>query len=229
MVYKNAPVSFHTQYIIGRALSESPPAVWSNVTLSKALRYPLCTIDVLDTIYRIFGRPLASGDETYELPRRLFRRLSPKLTKSGTDGVVPVWMERDHPLPFLKYLYESDHFPPPNVNAHEGYALTKAVHAGFLPLVHFLLHHGASPRYKDGLVVLVAIRKKDLSLVKLLIEKDDSLRDCRGKRRRMEDRMQVNSNMLKAAVKCGATDIVHYLTEEKGCVPDIATLHMIGL
>jgi hypothetical protein len=137
-------------------------------------------------------------------------------------------MERDHPLPFVKYLYESGHFSPPNINAHEGYALTKAVHAGFLPLIHFLLRHGASPRYKDGLVVMVAIRKLDLSLVKSLIEKHDALADHRGKRRRLEDRMQVNSSMLKAAVKCGAADIVHYLTKEKGCIPDIATLRMIG-
>jgi hypothetical protein len=134
----------------------------------------------------------------------------------------------------LRYLYNSPRIPYPDPNAHQGYALTKAVHANFLPLIRFLLHHGASPRCKDGLAVTVAIRKKDLSLVKLLIEPDASPintqeggKPSKAKRRRLEDRIAVNSDMLKAAVKRDAKDIVNYFIHEKACVPDLQTLHLM--
>jgi len=123
--------------------------------------------------------------------------------------------------------------PHPNINAHDGYALTKAVHAKFLPLIQFLLNHGADPQYKDCLAIRVAIRQRDLALVKLLIERDESSyepgggRTGRRKRRKLEDRVEINRAMLRAAVKCDARDIVDYLTREKGCVPDMQTLHMM--
>lgn len=139
-------------------------------------------------------------------------------------------------MPFLRYLSQLPKFPSLNANAHDGYALAKAVHAKFIPLVRFLLEHGASPRHKNSLSVMIAIRQKDLSLVKLLIERDDSpvesgdrKSEKKGKRkkRKLEDRVEVNREMLKAAVRCDARDIVEYLTREKGCIPDMQTLHMM--
>ncbi|KAG6827978.1 hypothetical protein H0H92_009804 [Tricholoma furcatifolium] len=162
---------------------------------------------------------------SFEMPRRLFRSLAPK---QGPVG----WKEREEPLPFLRYLFDSPRIPKPNVNSYDGYALTKAVHAKFIPLIQFLLERGAEPQHKNCLAVIVAIRQRELSLVKLLIERDDSpYADVPGKgkrkRRKLEDRVVVNQSMLKAAVKCDARDIIDYLTWEKGCVPDMHTLHMM--
>lgn len=71
---------------------------------------------------------------------------------------------------------------------------------------------------------MVAIRRKDLSLVKMLIEREAELKHGKGKKRRLGDRMHVNNDMLRMAVKCDARDIVQYFTEEKGCIPDLKTL-----
>jgi hypothetical protein len=73
---------------------------------------------------------------------------------------------------------------------------------------------------------MVAIRQKDLALVRMLIEREDKETGT-GKKRKLEDRVQVNPEMLKVAVKCDARDIVTYLTQEKGCVPDLRTLHIL--
>lgn len=185
---------------------------------TKALRYSLCTEEVLDSFCRQL--PSEYCPSTCDLPRRLFRSLEPK-----AESIE--WSEGDDPLPFLRYLYRSPRIPAPDVNAHDGYALTKAVHAKRLLLIQFLLDCGASPACKNGLAVSVAIRQKDLQMVKLLIERDDTHFEPGGgnrKRRKLEDRLEVNRGMLKTAVRCGARDIVGYLTREKGCIPDIEIL-----
>lgn len=103
--------------------------------------------------------------------------------------------------------------------------------AGFTPLISFLLENGASPACRNGLAVRVAIAKKDLSLVRMLIEPESAVKDEVGRkvrRRRIEDRIKPDSEMLKAAVKAGATDIMKYLVTEKGCVPDMQTVLLIS-
>lgn len=141
------------------------------------------------------------------------------------------------PLSFLKWIYSNPRIPHPDVDSHDGYALTRAVHAEFLPLVLFLLEHGASPKHKDALAVRVAIKKKNLSLVRLLLERDESYayKDSEmnknaiktvtwgRKRRRVADRMEPTVEMLKIAVTSDARDIVSYLLD-KGVRPDMQTL-----
>jgi hypothetical protein len=94
------------------------------------------------------------------------------------------------------------------------------------------LDHGASPGSKNDLAVFVAIRRKDMSLVKMLVERDGSPRQIdpsvKGKRRKMEDRVDVRPEMVEAAVKCGAMDIAKYFTTVKGCVPDMKTLQLMA-
>jgi len=222
-VFCASPPSFRAQYIYGRVVPTS-----HSDTFTKALRYPICTLEVLDALCRqLPDHPCPNKSSTCELPRRLFRSLAPKLGNCQ-------WKEHEHPLPLLQYLYDKPRIPYPDPNAHQGYALTKAVHANFLPLIRFLLHHGASPQCKNGLAVTVAIRKKDLPLVKLLIEPDASPiktqeggKTNKAKRRRLEDRIAVNSDMLKAAVRRDAKDIVNYFIHEKACVPDLQTLQMM--
>ncbi|TRM65010.1 hypothetical protein BD626DRAFT_455121 [Schizophyllum amplum] len=212
-VFKSAPPSFQAQYLLARACSPRDSEI-----LTRALRYPVCSEAVLDIICK---SPILVRIQQHppELPKRLFRVLHPAKRK---------WTDRHHPLPYLRHMMTR--LPvPPDCNAHQGYALTRAVHAQFMPLVAFLLDHGASPKQKDGMAVSVAIRQKNLSLVKQLIEREACVQGAqRGKRRRMEDRMQVTKEMLRVAVKSDARDIVEYLTREKGCVPDMQTLMMMS-
>lgn len=183
-----------------------------------------------------------------ELPRRLFRNLVPRPARP--------WTKDDYPLPFLRHLYNHARIPRPQPDSWEGYPLTKAVASKHLPLVRFLLDQEASPALKDGLAVQVAIRLKDLSLVKMLIEpldvseptspsenrlhkyhkveirrrrpEEDVERKKSKKKRKLEDRVDVSQAMLQTAVACNARDIVEYFMQEKSCMPDMRTVKLIG-
>ncbi|KAI0767893.1 hypothetical protein BC629DRAFT_1703223 [Irpex lacteus] len=166
-IFKAAPLSVRAEYLISRYQeSVAQPRAGQPRLVSKSLRYPICTPAVLDIMLCLPTCPdIPRGSHT-ELPRRLFRNLSSR--PSGR------WRDSDPPLPMLQYLYSHPRIPTPDPNGWDGYALTKAVAAGFIPLVRFLLDQGASPANKSGLAVHAAIRRKDLSLVKLLIEPDPS-------------------------------------------------------
>ncbi|KAG7093053.1 hypothetical protein E1B28_009346 [Marasmius oreades] len=229
-VFKSAPTFLTAHYIYHRIPKGSKT---STDILNSILRYPICTAQTLQFIRtNLFLDDLTSNPE---LPKRLFRPLTTKKPPAK-------WRDTDHPLPFLEFLYDSDKLkiPAPNPNSHHGYALTKAVHVGFGELVKFLLERGATPkmedRKKDGLTVMIAIRQKDLRMVKMLIERrDEEFRGTRkrgvntgNKRRKMEDRISVTAEMLQMAVKCKAHDIAEYFMKEKGCVPDMKTLYMLS-
>ncbi|KAH9928712.1 uncharacterized protein B0H18DRAFT_1210218 [Fomitopsis serialis] len=267
-VCKSAPTSVHAQYLIESYHSARAYSTVADI-ISLALRYPVCTQAVLDTIIRSPEYPTLSSEnrrKRTELPRRLFRNLSPRPTSIGKrkrgEPEPSGWTEDDDPLPFLRYLYAHPRIRTPGADSWEGYALTKAVHAEFIPLVQFLLEHGASPQTKGALAVMVAIRRKNLPLVRLLIERDgprqtykrprmrdegpgvvtgrdgisaDSARgndtvtrDNGAKRRKLGDRVQVNQEMVKTAVQSNARDIVEYFIHEKGCVPDMQTVLLMG-
>ncbi|KAH8100888.1 hypothetical protein BXZ70DRAFT_988532 [Cristinia sonorae] len=232
-VFKQAPSSIHAEYLISRCLpTDDLP--------SKILRYPICTIPILESLLRIptFATLLSNHSRSsIKIPRRLFQNLTPKPRprvvgmKKRTRQKEPSWSAEDAPMPLLRFLLEEPRFPNPDWNYKDGYPLTKAVMAGFVPLIRFLLENGASPEYKNGLAVRLAITRKDLSLVRMLIEPDGSVKDAEGRivrRRRLEDRVKVDTEMVKAAVKVDARDIVKYLVAEKGCVPDMQTVLMIA-
>ncbi|KAH7884624.1 hypothetical protein F5I97DRAFT_1478915 [Phlebopus sp. FC_14] len=220
-IFKSSPSSYRAQYLVA---CMDVSRTREHAILTKMLRYPICNKDVLEAYFRIASTDAAKGWAP-ELPKRLFRSLAAKSGLRKADK----WSDRDHPLPFLRYLYSSPHLRPPAANSHDGYPLTKAVQAGFIPLVRFLLDQGATPDWKDNLPVNVAIHRKDLRLVKMLVERMDTgktVDDSRAKRkrRRLEDRVAVTPEMLRTAVRCKAHDIVEYFTKEKGCIPDMQTL-----
>jgi len=209
--------------------------------VSYVLRFPICTESVLQSIFRTVGleqiESIRKPASFTELPARLFRDLRPK----GRAGVghkrhpPGQWSSNDDPLPFLRYLYNHPRIPPPDTNTNHGYALTKAVAAGFKPLIRFLLLNGADPSQKGCLAVMVAIRRKELELVKMLIEpssfgvssKNDEGGGRSGKRRRMDDRLRVTQKMLASAIQCDARDIANYFVVEKGVTPPIQSLMMM--
>lgn len=63
-------------------------------------------------------------------------------------------------------------------------------------------------------------------MVKMLVEREDkaSLNKGTAKKRKLEDRVLLDSRMLKIALERDAMDIVEYMTQEKGLIPDIQTL-----
>jgi hypothetical protein len=202
-VFDGAPNSLKAQYILGNA---TPPNLYS-----KALRYRLCTAPVLDIICARSAHVTGLSKRT-EVPKHIFKGLS---------------SQDDHPLPFLRHIDACEGIPPLNVNAHSGFALSMAVHAGCVFLVRWLLDKGAKPDTKGALAVVVAIRQKDLSLVRMLVEpqyrylgKESIEREVK-KKRRIPDRVVCKEfpELLKTAMKRDARDIVDYL-REKGCVPD---------
>jgi hypothetical protein len=230
-VFKSAPASVTAQYIIASLYEQTQEPRRSRRTWTRIFRFPICTEKVFDAIVRHPATAAALNRAPVRpvLPRHLFRSLTPK-----PDGSQP-WTDRDQPLPFLKYLYDprrytaTSLFQPPDINADDGYSLTRAVHAKFIPLVRFLLDQaGASPHHHNELAVRVAIRRKDLALVRMLIEPSESATaTSSGKRMKLMDRVEVNSEMLRLAVKCGARDVAEYLLREKKCKPDIETLQLI--
>lgn len=212
-----------------------------------------------------------------DLPRRLFRSLVPKSAVSGASNATTTfpatlrhadinlprgfkyssgdWCATDDPLPLLRFLHLHPRIPSPSAHTYSGYALTRAVHVGFEQLVQFMLEHGADPGHTDGLAVSVAVKRKDLKCVRMLIERNEvvdgagteaepgfelrlGMRGEKGRKRRkssgsykkrkLEDRVEVNAEMLRLAVKCDAWDIVDYFMKEKGCVPDIQTLALMS-
>ncbi|KAI0661789.1 hypothetical protein C8Q70DRAFT_1052099 [Cubamyces menziesii] len=264
-VFKSAPATLHAEYLIRcyEDAAANSASVRALGLISKVLRYPICTRQVLEAVLRSPECPYIPPPNDPQrrptiLPRHLFRNLAPR----DLPGQRP-WTEYDEPLPFLGFLYNDPRIPPPASDSHDGYALTRAVYAGFTPLVRFLLENDASPACRGNLAVTVAIRRKSLSLVRMLIERDgpgasdepkmrgskkrklSAMEDGenegadmqvavgsgkrRGtKRRKLGDRVLVNPEMLKAAVKCNAHDIAEYLMREKGCVPDMQTVLMMG-
>jgi len=109
-VYKSAPTSVQAQYLIGRFLRESEYSPRQSI-ITVVLRYPVCSQGVLEAILRSPECPSVSrtGRKT-ELPRRLFRALSPRDSarcsgqRKPEDKTSGGWTEDDDPLPFLRYL-----------------------------------------------------------------------------------------------------------------------------
>ncbi|KAF9007616.1 hypothetical protein BDQ17DRAFT_1351019 [Cyathus striatus] len=224
-VFSSVSNSFRAQYIIGQIALVAHRGLAAMYT--KLLRYPICKQGVLELLQdqlEQYSKP--SRIAKAELPRRLFQNLVPKTDTSQ-------WDENDYPLPFLRYLFSLPKIPVIDVNAHDGYALSRSVHARFVPLIRFLLDQGASPSCKRNMAVVIAIRQRDLQIVKVLIEREDKgdkskeTKKSNSKKRKLEDRVELTSDMLKVAVKRNARDIVHYLSMEKGVVPDMQTLQMM--
>ncbi|KAF9644901.1 hypothetical protein BDM02DRAFT_3272109 [Thelephora ganbajun] len=235
-VFKQSPPSFRAQYILGRLNQVTTLNRDWNV-FTTALLYPICTQETVEALFRLPRFLTYEKSETGDLntrlpapdpPKRLFRDLRPRVRR----GIPIPWSEEDKPLPFLRYLFDLYYTRrmitgPPRCDAYEGYALAKAVAAGFVPLVKFLLGHRGDPGAKGAIAVMVAIQRKDLRMVRLLIEGD--LCDSNGaKRRRVPDRITCTRAMLQRAAKVEAQDIVQYLLA-KGVTPDMQTLRLLHL
>lgn len=224
-MFKQSPPSFRAQYILGR-LDQVTTANRNRNAFDTALLYPICTQETVEALLRL-PEFLAYGKSDPNIPKRLFRDLKPRVRR----GIAIPWSQEDEPLPFIRYLFSLYHprgvtsRPPRCGGAHESYALTKAVAAGFVPLVKFLLGTGVDPAGKGAIAVMVAIQRKDLQMVRLLVEGD--LGDPRSaKRRRVPDRVVCTSAMANRALRAGAQEILRYLLG-KEVIVDMQTLHLL--
>lgn len=118
-----------------------------------------------------------------------------------------------------------------------------------------LLEMGADPGKQGALAVKVAIRLRNLAHVRMLVERTEAVcpRDgsntssgavgnlagpspsgnhdarcssCR-KRRKLEDRVIITTELVGEAVKADARDIVDYFVHDKGCSPTLKTLEQL--
>ena len=208
-VFKGSSPFFKATYIVAYIEASEDPYLDASKIYSKALRFPICGRAVFEIICRLLKDYKSSPASSIQLPRRLFRPLFPM---NGRE-----WNDQDHPLPFLRDIYYTPNLPV-NVDAHVGYALTKAVHAQFTPLVKFLLDNGASPNHREGIAILIAIRSKDLDMFKMLVERPQP----RSANLKSRDKVS-DSSMMGVALLSGASEIVKFY-QEKGVVPDIAIL-----
>lgn len=241
-VLQSTQASFRAQYIQRKEHFRSYGIMRSRVrevffSLSYALRFRLCSEAVFDVLLRDKLNEV-NEDERHrrlrgliELPRRLFRDLSPRKDNHPYNA-------DDAPLPFLHHLLATLTAAPGqlvlDMNSNDGYPLIRALHASHIPLIRFLLSHGASPALKHSLAVRIAIQKRDLALVRMLVEREAEeestvqttighKRKTSAKRRRVADRVEVTTAMLRLAVDVDARDIVEYLMD-KGARPDMCIL-----
>ncbi|GJJ08123.1 hypothetical protein Clacol_002331 [Clathrus columnatus] len=248
-IIKSCSPNVHARYILGRhtptlCRSDEGVVCISGQFLTRALRYPICTIPVLEVIPRLIADnlllpseiPNATLKDTFELPKRIFRSLD------YSSSARPPGFDSD-PLPLLRVLWRKasttrTSSPPsmigfiePSANLPGGYPLFRAVHARFPHLIQFLLDRGADPKLQKYAAVKAAIIAKDLEIVKMLIECGPEQVQTSGsnKKRKRTDRLNIEGFLLDLAVRVDARDIVRYFMVEKGGVPDMKTLRHIHI
>lgn len=123
-------------------------------TLLHAVRYPLATLTLVHALERIASTPLHCP----ELPKRLFKGLT-KLSSAASRDLDPL-------LPHLLERYSA------SPNTAKGYPLARAVFARHVPLIKLLLHYGADPTCSKEWSLLAAIGEGDLTMLRLLVERD---------------------------------------------------------
>lgn len=183
-----------------------------------------------------------------ELPRRLFRTTKPTSSSFSTPSSSHRSKSSTMLTPTLLHLFTHYH---PSPNSHKGYPLCRAVLANDRVLIDFLLSQGADPSLKDGLALQIAINKKDLELVRLLLEgtttaaagatakrkrgldMDESAGaggagaggQERKKKKKNAEKVQVTPDLMRKVMASGSREIVDYFVHEKGRCSLIVTIH----
>lgn len=136
-------------------------------TLQQAILYPLCTLPVLHALERI-AKTRKKILSCKELPSRLF-----KVTQLSRPNPRPEASPVD--LPLITHLLTHYSADPSCVETNPGYPLARAVLGRHLPLIRLLLSFGADPSLGDDgepVAVMVAIKRGDLEVVKMLLERE---------------------------------------------------------
>lgn len=143
-------------------------------------------------------RPTKPALTVPELPRRIFRNLTP-------TSPVP---------PLLIYLFESY---KPNPNSFDGYALSRAVLSKNLEVIKYLLSKGADSGSKEGMAIQIAVKLGDLKIVKMLVEHQNLSLPIGISNGSVG--MDIPAKWVETAVRSGSDEIVSYFVHEKGISP----------
>ncbi|EAL17127.1 hypothetical protein CNBN2190 [Cryptococcus deneoformans B-3501A] len=216
-----------------------------NEVLVRALRHPVCDIHVVKALVEAWNRSLSRRADNQndqnrsrqipvvppltcrELPRRLFR--SPPLPSTPIPPLI-IYI-------FDTFAQTSDPTYDPSPNSHKGYPLCRAVLQSNYELVTYLLQKGADPSLKDYMAVEIAVSMKDLKMVKLLIEREQSgfgttrtgdESESPTKKMKLGDRITVPAKMVESAMKKGTKDIVNYLVYDKKVIPPLSSIMDLG-
>ncbi|ODO09917.1 hypothetical protein I350_02140 [Cryptococcus amylolentus CBS 6273] len=212
--------------------------------LVRALRHPVCDIDVALALNEQWEkrRRMGNGKSTVtSLDPMLGKRARSKSGSASPEPAIRPLAVRELPRrlfrvskpeppihPMITYLFETY---SPSPNSHKGYPLCRAVLQHNLPLISFLLVHGADPSLKDFMAVEIAISMKDLQMVKMLIERqpgEETKTDSPAKRVKLGDRVTVGTRMVETAIKKGANEIVNYLVHDKKVMPPLQSIMELG-
>ncbi|KAJ9095081.1 hypothetical protein QFC20_006769 [Naganishia adeliensis] len=139
--------------------------------LSRALECGVCDGDVLREIERIWAREVdqARGMKSGKTRRRpthntIMHRPPPSNLPPPTHN----HRRPAHPSPpLLTHLFT--HYTP-SPNSHRGYPLARASLHADTPLIAFLLTHGADPAEKEFLAVEIALTRRDIRVLRLLLD-----------------------------------------------------------
>lgn len=191
--------------------------------LGRCLRHAVfASLPFVYALERIFAERVALGHEPpgaklalAELPKRLFRSLQwrgpsnpPGLAYSSPtsyDASLPDPTLPPTLLPLLEHLFATYR---PSASSHRGYPLCGSLTFDPLsrPLTKFLLRQGADPSLNDGYAVSLAVKRRDLALVQLLVERAPDEGGARGegsKKERSEDDNDEGSRPVTKRLKTG--------------------------
>lgn len=112
----------------------------------------------------------------------------------------------------------------PNVDSHKGYPLQRALIADDRPLIEFLLRRGADPALKDGLALQIALNKKRLDLVRMLVEGGGSGSSGRKRKRGGDTRVPMTPELMDKVMATGSREIQSYFVDERGFVPNLKSI-----
>ncbi|KAK8858820.1 hypothetical protein IAR55_003050 [Kwoniella newhampshirensis] len=178
--------SFVATYVLALYSDYGP-----NEILVRALRHPVCTVEVAKDVRRIWDKRRGYIAPTLnDHPQHLDKRSDDDRHRSRSTSspspvrpTAPPLSCRELPrrlfrpsssspsaiYPLIRYLFDNY---SPSPNSHKGYPLCRAAITSNYDLASYLLGKGADPSLKGCLAVDVAISNKDIKMVRLLVERD---------------------------------------------------------
>lgn len=220
--------SYIAKYLLDLYATSRPDSI-----LVKALRHPVCTVAVAESIHRIWDDrrgyiPPKAKDAEEEMDMEdKGKRKDEHRTSTDTDRspsppptpprrpTKPALSVNELPRRLFRHLTSSSPVPPlleylfttyPSIspNSHNGYPLSRAVLCQNKTVITYLLSHGADPGLRDGLAVEIAVKMGNFKLVRMLVD------NPQGKT------VDITSRFVELAVRSGSNEIVQYFVHDKG-------------
>ena len=219
-----------TPSYIAKYLIELYSSSRTDAILVKALRHPVCTVAVAESLKRIWddrrGYIPPRPEEAKEKEDKAKRKDDSPVPREGEGSSPPSSPPPRRPTkppltttelprrlfrhlatdstipPLLEYLFAN--YPQISPNSHNGYPLSRAVLCQNKEVIAYLLSHGADPGLRDGLAVEIAVKMGNIKLVRLLVDNPQS------------KVVDITPRFVELAVRSGSDEIVQYFVHDKG-------------